>query len=918
MKFLVLGIVFVATTEALQCWTCQNAANNEECLATGQLKTCLENEESCQTEVRTLDRGVLLFKRCKQGRACDNNFVQNPRAAWMPSQCNHRVPSSVCRCCCDFDRCNEPEIDCLTSTQTLPPQHDPAPVPTCQPLPHPRFGHKLCSHDGVSDSIGTTCAFTCNPGFQLIGTSSSVCLSSSGNDGPAYNNPTPECKPTLCRPVLRQPQDGRFTCTRSFLVGSVCSYICNPGFALIGQQQLTCGNDRKWSDPAPVCMRMSCSPPHTDPMNGDVVCTDGNMIGSLCVFTCNPGFMLQGPPTSTCVDDNNGDISAVWDQPPPICQASTCPPVLSPPNNGVMSCNNGNNVGSVCSFTCDMGHVINGSPRSVCNYGVGIVGEWSSPAPLCDALSCINSLIAPPNGSMSCTNGQLVGSECSFSCIDGYSLIGSPMLTCVSNPSDETDWNGSQPRCQFDAPITCEPVHVEPSHGSVICTNTNMVDSSCSFACNEGYALIGEPISVCVGGPLVASWSSESQRCEPITCEPIQVNPTNGRVTCSNINNLHSICSFVCDDDYQLIGATTVVCNDDGDRDELGVWSTNPPSCARKMCSEAPPAPSNGFRVCSDGNYIRSQCEYGCTGDYYRRVGPLYSTCMENINGSLSFDNEAPVCELNQCRKIVRIQHGNFQCTNQNQVTSQCSYQCDASQGYTLFPRNFTHNTCLNDTTWSLPRPCCARSCPPYAVMDLVIVMDSSSSIRPNNWRKMTKFTRDLISMFEISPNVTQVSVFRYNKNVDKNTQILLKDHPNSKEELLQAFDRIPYNGSGTQTGKALKHVHDVILAEGNGNRHGVRDVVVTITDGKAADNVTQHSLDIRGTGALTYAIGIRTPGRRGPDRAELGVIAGSEKNLFLLTSGFEGFNEVFARQLSSEICGDPCGQEADAHPLFH
>jgi len=60
-------------------------------------------------------------------------------------------------------------------------------------------------------------------------------------------------------------------------------------------------------------------------------------------------------------------------------------------------------------------------------------------------------------------------------------------------------------------------------------------------------------------------------------------------------------------------------------------------------CNDAA-TPTNGYRVCSNRNLLGSRCEFACN-DYHRRVGALYTTCVRQPGGFLSWNNPAPRCE---------------------------------------------------------------------------------------------------------------------------------------------------------------------------------------------------------------------------------------------------------------------------------
>nr|XP_026693505.1 sushi, von Willebrand factor type A, EGF and pentraxin domain-containing protein 1 isoform X1 [Ciona intestinalis] len=1282
----------IFAVDGLKCWVCDNARTNAECLARGRLWQCQPNQRACQTEVRRDPQGMRITKRCKQALACDNNFIQNPRAAWFPSQCSDQH-GSVCRCCCDFDNCNTGTIGCndrpapkcprpsnptngavtcpgtgmvspgdvctytcvngynmtgstasrcvLTSQTSA--AFDRAP-PTCTPLQDlpqcepqqraPDHGSVQCTNtnligsvctfscgsgyylsgsinvlicgalgewsaipptcqritcppafnnptngvvgctDGIND--GSVCSFGCAPGFSLIGAASSTCADDGNGDGvglwsqPApicqaitcspqhtdptngnvncingnslgsdcffscvdgyrmsgapistctddgngdtngvWSSPAPTCEPITCIPSHTSPTNGQVTCSNGNLVGSECVFTCSPGYAVTGEPVSICNQVNigtpagVWSSPPPTCQPQQCSPPHSNPVDGSVECSDGSNLNSQCDFVCNAGFSILGSPVSTCTVSANNNNNLIWSNPPPMCLPITCIPQQIPPTNGAVTCDNSNNVGSTCTFTCNAGYSVSGSPTTVCNddFNGDAQGLWSSPPPTCQQQVCSPPHTAPADGSVACSDGSALGSQCEFACSLGFTLVGAPLSTCaVANGNTSPTWSHPAPTC---APVTCLPQQIPPTNGAVTCDNSNNVGSTCTFTCNAGYSVSGSPTTVCnddFNGDAQGLWSSPPPTCQQLKCNPPQSNPTNGSVSCSDENNVNSecefacmlgftmvgepitdclmsggvpawtnvapvcgpvicpaqqapvnggvtctagsnfgsVCSFQCSPGYALTGEPSATCNDDFNQDTLGVWSSPPPTCEpivcnprhvepdngavictndnnldssctficantyaiegspvsvcqdsgngaqgswstpppictpivclpqhsspanggvqctnsnfmgssctftcdvgydllgeissvcnlitatdaigtwsapapicveRSRCSNPPSAPTNGYRVCSDGNYVGSICDYGCD-DLYTRVGSQYSTCVELADGSHSFDNPAPTCERSSCRDVQTLPNGNVSCSDGNFINSVCTYDCNAGNAYALFPTNHSTTTCLNDTTWDLPPPCCARRCPPYALMDFVMILDSSSSVRRRNWRIMKNFGRSIIETFRLAEDAARMAAFRYNRVVDTRSQILFRQHVNDMAGFLASYNAIPYNGGGTLTGQALRHAKDVILARRNGNRPNVKDVVLTITDGRSHDNVANVSRELREMGVLTFVVGVVPGNGKQLDENQLLSIAGSRSNMFLATSGFSGLNSAFSARLSESICTNPC-----------
>ena len=67
-----------------------------------------------------------------------------------------------------------------------------------------------------------------------------------------------------------------------------CSFECGVGFFLNGEQMSQCTDDDDgdaagvWDRPAPSCEQILCLPGHTDPTNGNVACSNGNLFASVC------------------------------------------------------------------------------------------------------------------------------------------------------------------------------------------------------------------------------------------------------------------------------------------------------------------------------------------------------------------------------------------------------------------------------------------------------------------------------------------------------------------------------------------------------------------------------------------------------------------------------------------------------------
>ncbi|XP_039252894.2 P-selectin-like [Styela clava] len=972
LALICVSIALFRSAEGITCWTCENAESIEQCDLEGKLIECNDPLDVCGMEVRHGGQRPTVHKFCKQKNACNNIQNQNAKQAWDISQCNPKIPSSVCRCCCEHNNCNRGGLRCLDAAaepEICTPTHvSPAhggvdcsdgskvgsvctfrcdggyyisgyhfsvcelkgevrmwsePAPTCQPITCPKipefkFGSIECSNN---DRVGSECRFSCNSGYRLVGAEISVCEEKiKGYEHGEWSTSEQFCERKRCQEKLSSPANGDMVCTDGDFTASLCHFSCHDDFDMFGAYYVKCEEGDMygkpyWNDIAPICKLKECVHKPMAPRNGRMECTDGKIIHSVCKFYCDSEYYLTGSMDTICVsgayygyqENKLEDYNTPhWTNKEPICERKYCDADLAAPTHGSMYCTDGEYIGSTCSFECDKTHFLVGSMSSSClEYYDAYMPKWNNEAPVCKPKRCGSPPSAPKHGSIKCSNIDFLGSACQFICDKAFYRKGSEVAVCVEDYKyGKLSWDNKTPECIRKE---CDVSPISPANGYVECSDSNYLGSICYYTCDLAYGLVGSEQTTCLEDYkyMTLGWNNEQPQCIKKECAYLPSVPYHGYMYCNDGMYYGSLCTFKCDDDYNLVGATTTKCayplkKAYGKQPE---WDYESPVCERKMCYEAV-VPENGAIVCSDKNFIHSECEYVCDS-YHRRVGALYTTCKEDYSGYMKWSAEAPVCERIECRKLTNIKNGMIDCSDDEYVNSECKFKCTVDD-YRLSPNTRHSITCQNDTMWSADPPCCARSCPPFAVMDLVVVLDSSSSIGAPSWKIMLNFVNNIFDLFVVQKDAMNFAVVRYNKEIDTDTQINLDECPDSIEMLKELVSKIPYNGSGTWTGQAIDYARTNMLLPEVGNREVAPDVVLVITDGRSQDDVKIPSEALRSQGVLTFALGI-TPTNGKLDMEQLKDIAGAPERLFLAKEGFGTLTPEFAKEISENICGDPC-----------
>ncbi|XP_070122262.1 P-selectin isoform X6 [Equus przewalskii] len=413
------------------------------------------------------------------------------------SECSFRCPEGF--------KLNGPsKLECLASGMwtNYPPQ---CVAVQCPPLKTPERGNMTCVHAAKAFQLPSSCSFSCEEGFALVGPDVVQCTASG-----VWTASAPVCKAVQCQ-RLEAPSQGTMDCVHplaAFAYGSSCKFECEAGYRVRGWDTLNCTGPGQWTGPLPACEALQCQ--DLAPNKAHVNCSHpfgAFRYQSTCSLTCDEGFLLVGEHELQCLDTGH------WSAPLPECRAITCTPLPSP-RNGTMTCVRplgDSSYKSTCQFTCDEGFSLSGPERLDCTPS----GHWTGSPPMCEAIKC-PELFAPEWGSLDCsdTHGEFnVGSTCHFSCNKGFRLEGPNNVECTASGR----WTALPPTCEA---VKCSKLHaIEPV--AMNCSNpwgNFSYESTCSFHCPDGQLLNGSASTACQES---GQWSATMPNCQagPLTIQ---------------------------------------------------------------------------------------------------------------------------------------------------------------------------------------------------------------------------------------------------------------------------------------------------------------------------------------------------------------------------------------------------------------
>ncbi|XP_066207920.1 collagen alpha-6(VI) chain [Saccopteryx leptura] len=139
--------------------------------------------------------------------------------------------------------------------------------------------------------------------------------------------------------------------------------------------------------------------------------------------------------------------------------------------------------------------------------------------------------------------------------------------------------------------------------------------------------------------------------------------------------------------------------------------------------------------------------------------------------------------------------------------------------------------------------------------LDLVFLMDGSTSIHPDDFKKMKMFLASVVQDFDVSDNRVRIGVAQFSHRYQPEFPL---GRFIGKKKVSFQIENISQTFGNTHIGAALRNVMHYFRPEmGSRINVGTPQVLLVLTDGQSQDDVAQAAEDLRRKGIDIYSVGI-------------------------------------------------------------
>ncbi|XP_052274481.1 uncharacterized protein LOC127874294 isoform X2 [Dreissena polymorpha] len=325
-----------------------------------------------------------------------------------------------------------------------------------------------------STALNATAVISCKEGFAIFGPSVIKCTETGWSD-----NVT--CLRIVCE---KMKVDNGIVNGTGTEYGAVIYLECDTGYAIKGDNKLSCQDKGLWSD-YPTCVIQNCGNV-IEPTNGMLTTSHvTTTFNSSLRFQCETGYQLTGNDVMWC------DAKGEWNSSVPTCVRKFCGDPT--PKNGAV---NGTSFyfNDVVSVSCEYGYSLTSEAIITCLSN----RRWTD-NPMCNIVVC--ERIHLENGTVTGTETHF-GSQIEVQCDIGYDLRGDRRLVCQTNGQ----WSGN-PTCIIK---DCGNVTLPANMRIVTSPLVTTFNSLLRFKCHEDYLLNESDTMLC---DATGAWNSSVPTC---------------------------------------------------------------------------------------------------------------------------------------------------------------------------------------------------------------------------------------------------------------------------------------------------------------------------------------------------------------------------------------------------------------------
>ncbi|XP_013863041.1 von Willebrand factor A domain-containing protein 2 [Austrofundulus limnaeus] len=142
------------------------------------------------------------------------------------------------------------------------------------------------------------------------------------------------------------------------------------------------------------------------------------------------------------------------------------------------------------------------------------------------------------------------------------------------------------------------------------------------------------------------------------------------------------------------------------------------------------------------------------------------------------------------------------------------------------------------------------------AVMDVLFLVDGSHSIGKGSFERSKHCAVKLCQALDVGPDKVRVGLLQFSSSPRLEFSL---DSYSTKQELKKHISKVSYRGGSTQTGLALKYILRKGFPGGR-NSSSVPRILILMSDGRSQGAVVQAAAQLKETGVVLFAIGLRYP----------------------------------------------------------